>query len=615
MSTVHGTRTTGRMRTPARRRRRFTWVKTFFLVLLLAGVVALFRATGNAERVTTLWVGAEVRTDGSMRVTEVIDYDFGSPDTTRHGIYRDIPDLSEDTAKVAVTMDGHRVPWEFDVGDYYQKPDGQRELAERIKVGDPDGSVTGLHRYRVQYTLTDVVKRGKIAWDAVGTGWQVDRANVDIHVVAPYRLTPTRCVHGSNGSEDPCTARATGPGGIDIALDRLTGHEGVTLYATNGAELTGGGPALPAAPSGAAVGTSAHGSFWLASLAFVLTLGLAIGTVLALKFLGRDRIVRESPDGTPGRVRRVSLERLAARLTPSSVPPEGITPAQGGILLAERVEKHHQVAWLFGLAADGHLTITGDPQRPWLIRRERTAPADDPLVDSLLDGIFGGRTAFMLGTRDQVFTSGWQRLSRELFDWQRTSDLWDGRTTRLAEIARTAGIVATPLGFVLAAVGAYLLGGRHSSGWYVLLPGLLAVGAGFALWLRSWELRSRSPRGSELWLRVEAFRRHLADPSARREPADPDDGHLAVHTAWAVALGMADEWQHIAEPQTATAGGSSRTSNFLPGYALGLITASSLSSAPPPSSSSSSGGGGGGGGFGGGSDVGGGDGGGGGGSW
>ncbi|WP_107055839.1 DUF2207 domain-containing protein [Streptomyces griseus] len=97
-----------------------------------------------------MWVGAEIAEDGSARVTEVIDYDFGHPADSRHGIYRDLPDLpyDEEAAKVVATMDGGRVPWELRVGDRYEEPDGQRRIATRIQVGDPDRTVTGVHRYR-----------------------------------------------------------------------------------------------------------------------------------------------------------------------------------------------------------------------------------------------------------------------------------------------------------------------------------------------------------------------------------------------------------------------------------------------------------------------------------
>jgi hypothetical protein len=170
-----------------RRLRVRSLIRILLLALVLGGVVALARIAFNTERVTTMWVGARIAADGSARITEVVDYDFGYPHTERHGIYRDLPDLpfDEDEAHIAVSMDGHRVPWELTVGDYYTEPNGHREIATRIKIGDPGRAVTGVHRYRVQYTLQDVVKKGRLAWDAVGTGWQVDRSRVEIHVKAP----------------------------------------------------------------------------------------------------------------------------------------------------------------------------------------------------------------------------------------------------------------------------------------------------------------------------------------------------------------------------------------------------------------------------------------------
>lgn len=602
--------------TLTRGRRRFTWLKIFFAALLLGGVVAGFRTGGNVERVNTMWVGAQVAADGSIRVTEVIDYDFGHPDTTRHGVYRDLPDLIDDQeyAKVAVTMDGHRVPWEFDVGDYYEAPDGRREIATRIKVGDPGGSVTGLHRYRIQYTLTDVVKKGRLAWDAVGTGWRVDRSGVQIHVTAPYQLTGIRCVRGADGSQRPCGAHENGPGRLDVTLDRLKGHEGVTLYAGRGPKPAGAPPALPAAPTGTAVGTTVGSPWPPALLAFVLTLLCAAAAIWLLRLLGRDRIVEKAADGTPGRTRRISLERLAASLAPSPVLPEGLAPAEGGILLAERVESRHQVAWLLGAAIDGHIAIEGSEEYPTLVRRDPAGAPEDPVARAVLGSVFSGRDSVTLGLRDAAFRSAWQTLHHELTAWQESSDLWDGTAARLARAGRPVGIGLTLLGFVTAAVGAWLGGGRVAAGLPVLLTGVIAVGAGLALWVRSWELHTRTPRGTELWLQVEALRRYLMVPSSHRGDETLDEGRLELYTAWAVALDVAYAWDRaISESTVATRRGSTVASAFTSGYALGLMTASSSSSAAPPSSSG--GGGGGGGGFGGGGDVGGGSGGGGGGSW
>ncbi|MFJ8871664.1 DUF2207 domain-containing protein [Streptomyces sp. NPDC102473] len=605
--------------------RRGAWVAIFFAVLLLGGVVALFR--GNVERVNTLWVGAEIAADGNMRVTEVIDYDFGAPHTNRHGIYRDLPDLpyNADSAQVSVTMDGARIPWELDVGDRYEKPDGQREIATRIRVGDPEYIVTGVHRYRIQYTLSDVVQQGKIAWNAVGTGWQVDRSHVQIHVVAPNNLTGARCVRGTDGSERPCTARPHGAGRLDITLDRLDGHEGVTLYASGDQKPSGAPQTLPAPPSCAkAIGTTVQSPLHVALFASCLTALCAAAAVGLLRLLGRDRTAQEGPGGAPVRTGRGFARRSATPPLSSAVPPDGLSPAQGGILLAERVESHHQVAWLLSMAIEGRITVEGTARNPVLWRRD-TVDAPDRLADSVdasiarsvLGTIFAGRDSVTLGLRDAQFRAGWQLLHRELTAWQKTSDLWDEAAANSARRGRPVGIAATLLGFVTTAVGAWLNGGRHASGRTALLLGLLAVGVGLALWLRSWELHRRSPRGTDLRLRTQAFQRDLADPPDLSGEEPLDAARLELHTAWAVALDAAHAWDRaVADSTAAPRHRSTLTAGFFPGFALGLITASAASTAPPPSSSSNSSGGGGGG-FGSGSsgDVGGGSGGGGGGSW
>ena len=66
------------------------------VLLVLAAVVVGAVTSGVAaasggERVAQLWVGAAVADDGSARVTEVIDWNFGPAD--RHGIVRDVPGL------------------------------------------------------------------------------------------------------------------------------------------------------------------------------------------------------------------------------------------------------------------------------------------------------------------------------------------------------------------------------------------------------------------------------------------------------------------------------------------------------------------------------------------
>lgn len=171
-----------------------------------------------------LWAaGEEVRSfaaeyvvgpDGAVSVQEVITYDFG--DVERHGIFRELdtqhPSASGSWLRervvaydlTAVTRAGSREP-------YTVTRDGS---TVRVKVGDPDRTITGLQTYVLTYTL-----RGALSYDpTVEFYWNVtgDRWDVPIReVVARVRATGTAtraadvaCYAGSSGSTQRC-AQAT----------------------------------------------------------------------------------------------------------------------------------------------------------------------------------------------------------------------------------------------------------------------------------------------------------------------------------------------------------------------------------------------------------------------
>ncbi|MGW0838180.1 DUF2207 domain-containing protein [Streptomyces prunicolor] len=570
-----------------------------FVLVVFGGIGAGCQALQNTERVTSMWVGAEIRADGSARITEVIDYDFGHSGST-HGIYRDVPDADFFADDVRATMDGHKVPYVSTFGDLYRDVNGRESVADRLKVGDRNRTVGGVHRYRLQYTVPDVVKGGKLAWDAVGTGWQVDRADVEIHVVDAYGFTGLRCEHGSWDHGKPCTAEQSEPGHLVVKLDKLGGHEGLTLYATAAESKTVTPAVLPTAPTGKAVGASLPHPLRNGGLFLAVALACAALMLGTLRFLGRDRVQEEG-----GRVRRVEVERLARSVTPSATPPEGLTPAQGGILRVEAVKDQHKVAWLLDAAADGHLTIEGDEQHPVLKRHGR--PVNREIRD-VLDRMFAGGTGLVLGRRDQSFKAGWEDLSWKLDNWRKASDLWDTTLTeRLARWGR-AQLAVLLLAFVLVVTGGVLNGHRIAAGLPVLLAGAVAAGLGIAVVTRGWELDRRTPHGAARWLQVEAFRRYLADPSACPDelPVGPEADR---YEAWAVALGVESAWEQAIGASTSTPRAGRRFSLDLGDVLLAAVVVSAASQ-----TSRSRGGGSGGGGSSSGG-VGGGAGGGGGGSW
>lgn len=588
------------MRTTSRRR----------LDVLLLGVgaaaagaiTAIGGIAADNERITHMWAGAALQVDSSAEVIEVIDYDFGLAQE-KHGILREIPGLAPD-APVAVESDS--------------APDG---IAARtptmfvgipgieLRIGDPDITITGRHRYRIEYPLPEgvVVPRGRgVDWNAVGQRWDVGIAKSEIHVVAPWELLGPRCHQGPEGSTDPCSVTVVEPGHLVVEVDSLGAGEGVRVEAERGRAVQGGGPDLPAPPASAPPDPGA-GLLLPAAVAVVTAGGASAVSSRLVRRRGRERVGRGGAadaawagDGGPAGEVLIDHEDLVAMATTEVAPPEGLRAPMGGVVHAESVEAHHKVAWLIDAAIDGAVELVDD--RPGRVRLLRTAPGSQE-QQRVLDKAFGGRTEVELGEYDAEFASGWTELGAVLERWRSGSGLWDLHAERRRVAVRALGALATVVGAAGVAAGG-ALASRWGESWLVLVAaGGLLAGAGLAAAIRGWELRVRTPKGSGLWLRVESFRRFLAASEAHHAEEAAERGVLREYTAWAVALGEIDRWEQAVSRSTVIPAQAGIGYAHMAPVLIGATAATSTA----PSSSGGSGGGGGG--------VGGGGGGGGGGSW
>lgn len=302
----------------ARRRRRLD-VILLVLAAVVVGVVSTSVAVASGgERVTQLWVGATVADDGSARVTEVIDWDFGPAD--RHGIFRTVPGLRTSAPIEISSLDA---PDGFDIST---------TGTPRIRIGDPNRTVSGLHRYVLSYTLDGVVRGGRLAWDPVGTAWQAPVEKVEVHVTAPTALDGAGCTTGIEGSRSSCAIGPVEPGHLVAHVEGLDAGEGVTVSAAAGAAL-GATPALPAPPTETAQ-TAGVTPFFPGILAGgVALLAAALASLLILR-AGRECVPVTVQSG--GQT-RIDLAELAAHAIASPTLPAGLSPAEGGLLLAGQV--------------------------------------------------------------------------------------------------------------------------------------------------------------------------------------------------------------------------------------------------------------------------------------
>jgi hypothetical protein len=137
--------------------------------LALAVLVAPARAQA-AEQILDYRVDLQIEADGALVVSEQIAYDFGSEE--RHGIFRDVPvrfryDDRHDRVYPLQVLEVSGSP-----GTPVQYTLEEVDNTLRIRIGDPDQTISGRHDYtilyRVEGTLNGFPDHDELYWNAIG---------------------------------------------------------------------------------------------------------------------------------------------------------------------------------------------------------------------------------------------------------------------------------------------------------------------------------------------------------------------------------------------------------------------------------------------------------------
>src|SRR3954454_7589024 len=152
--------------------------------------------------------------DGTLNITETIDYDFDG--AQRHGIFREIPvrfhyddryDRIYPLKVESVTATPPGTPTNVKV-----ETEGQNKT---IRIGDPDRTVTGAHTYRIAYTVRGALNGFKdhdeLFWNAIGEFWSVPIERATARVTVPAAVGQVACFAGPAGSRLACS-QATADG-------------------------------------------------------------------------------------------------------------------------------------------------------------------------------------------------------------------------------------------------------------------------------------------------------------------------------------------------------------------------------------------------------------------
>ena len=129
----------------------------------------------SSEHIQNFATSIKINKDGTIDVKETIVYDFDG--LSRHGIYRDIPYVKTNKEGKKLMMDFSDISVTDETGDSYQFSRIWEDQTLRLKIGDPDRTITGIHTYVISYrvagALTYFSDHDELYWNVTGDDWPV----------------------------------------------------------------------------------------------------------------------------------------------------------------------------------------------------------------------------------------------------------------------------------------------------------------------------------------------------------------------------------------------------------------------------------------------------------
>ncbi len=305
--------------------------RTFiFLCLLLLSPI--FAVDVRSEEIKDFESEILISSDGTIRVREDIEYDFEYAE--RHGIYRDIPyryDYGYKRYSIKLEVE--------DVKDFNGNPYNYNVSRSggvvNIKIGDPDKTVTGVHGYRIEYTVRGAIAffedHDELYWNVTGNEWRVPILKAETRVVFDGNIekdVKALCYTGTSGSKAQNCDYQISPDTVDFAMTQA-------LWAGQGLTIVVGIPkGIIQEPS------SSTKLLWLLSDNWYF--GLPFLTIFVFSYVWHSR--GRDPEGK-------------GVITVMYEPPDGLTPAEAGTLADERADILDITSTIIDLAVRGYLKI------------------------------------------------------------------------------------------------------------------------------------------------------------------------------------------------------------------------------------------------------------------
>jgi uncharacterized protein (TIGR04222 family) len=586
------------------------------LAILAAFFLVTTASAAGAEEITRETIQLTVERDGTMHVVETIDYDFGP--TPRHGIFRDIAVRQHYDNRYDRKFPISNIEVDGSKGTPVQFTESTEGAYHRVKIGDPDTTITGLHRYRITYDVRGAMTRyrdhDELYWNAAGIRWNVTQNTVKAVVKMPAKVTAITCFAGPERSSNACNFSSKKGATATFTERSLYPYEGMTVVVAvpRGTIVPAPEPILDERWSFDRAFSRTPATLGIGAGLLALVIG---GVGLTMWRVGRDRrYVGSAVDVAFGSASGDD-ERVGLFERPDSpvefVPPDNLRPGLIGTLIDETANPLDVTATIVDLAVRGYLRIEEIPKEGWFGKPDwRLVKLKDAegLLEyerSLFNALFSGRTEVTLNSLRRTFADDLHKVQNKLYD----DVVARGWFTRRPDTVRA---IWFGLGLLLFLVGVGLTVLAAIFTHWGLVPLALAIG-GVVLMAGSGRMPRRTAKGTGTLRRVLGFRIFIEESEKERARFAEQQNLFSEYLPYAIVFGCVEKWARAFEGLADEAATSSwyrgndpfTTIAFAHAIDGFTVTTSGTISAAAPSSSGGSGfsggfsGGGGGGGGGG----------------
>jgi len=408
--------------------------RTIFTLLCASLVAVLFAHGVCSEEINNFESAIRIRSDGTIIVTEDIEYDFEY--ARRHGIYRDIPyKYDYGYKRYSIKIDVNDVT-DFSGNPYKYSVSRSGGLLD-IRIGDPDTTVTGVHGYRLQYTVRGAIAffddHDELYWNVTGNEWRVPIDKAGAKVIFDRDIengVDAACYTGVSGSRGKSCEYKISPQAVEFrATEALRAGQGLTI-------VVGLPKGLIEEPS------SSTKLLWLLSDNWYF--GLPFLTLFVFTYVWHTR--GRDPEGKGV---------IAVRYE----PPEGMTPAEAGTLADERADILDITSTIIDLAVRGYLKIEEHKTTSFYVFTNRDyklikikQPAAGELKsheEKVFSGLFKGKDNVMISDLRNKFYKELPPIKKALYQVMIDERYFPTNPERVKGIYKWIGIVIIIAAFFL----------------------------------------------------------------------------------------------------------------------------------------------------------------------